>query len=108
MRRTLRAAAQALRQGVPVAVEAVRVVRRQLRRLRLEEADAPAARVPEAVDAADAGPEDGAGGEREGLASALGVDVAGDYRVALLERVVVQLCGAAGLVLDHEQLVQHG
>src|SRR3954462_1199591 len=101
MRRTLRAAAQALGEVVPVAVEAVGVVRRQLGRLRLEEAHAPAARVPEAVDAPDAGPEDVARVQREALAVSLRVDLAGDDRVALLERVVVELGRAAGLVLDH-------
>src|SRR3954451_18221916 len=108
MRRTLRAAVQALGEIVPVAVEAVGVVGRQLRRLRLEEADAPAARVPEAVDAPDAGPEDVAGVQGEALAVGLGVDVAGDDRVALLERMVVELGRATRLLLDHEQLVQDG
>src|SRR3954447_22610447 len=89
MRRTLRAVAQALRQVVPVAVEAVRVVGRQLRRLRLEEAHARAALVPEPVHAPDAGPEHVAGMQREALAVGLRVDLARDDRVALLERVVV-------------------
>src|SRR4029078_10441969 len=95
MRPRLRSAAEALGQVVPVAVEAVGVVGRELRGLRLEEADPRPARVPEAVDAGGAGPEDVAGVEREALAVGLRLDLAGDDRVALLERVVVQLGGAA-------------
>ena len=51
---------------------------------------------------ADAGEHDVAGAERVALAVELGLDLALEEEVRLLERVVVRLGGAAGLVVDGE------
>ena len=60
------------------------------------------------MDAADARPEHVAGAQEDRLAVGERLDLALEDVVRLLERMVVRLRDAAGLVLHHEHRVQHG
>jgi hypothetical protein len=58
------------------------------------------------VHAPDAGEDDVACAERVGLSVQLGLDLAREKEVRLLERMVVRLCGSADLVVHREQRQQ--
>ena len=80
---------------LPAAHPAVGLAGRGLRGLGLDPADAFRPVVPEPVDRPDTGEHDVAGVQRVALAVELGLDLAGEEDVGLLERVVVRLRGAA-------------
>ena len=81
---------------------------RRLRRLGLDPAHATGAGVEEAVGGADAREDDVAGADGVDLAVQLRLDLAVEEEVGLLERVVVDLRGAARLVVDGEHREQLG
>jgi hypothetical protein len=60
------------------------------------------------VDAADAGPEGVARSEDVALGVGLRLDLSFEDHVRLHERVVLEMCHAAGPVFDHEHRVQLG
>src|SRR4051794_16648858 len=71
-------------------------------RLRLDPPDATIARVEEGVGRSHTGEDDVAGTERDLLAVQDALDLAIEEEVGLLERMVVDLGGATGLVVDGE------
>src|SRR3954451_6826783 len=102
------AGAERVLEPLPCLRPPIRMATRRLRRLRLDPADPLRAGVVEAVDAADAGEDDVARPKRRRLAVELGLDLAGQEEVRLLERVVVRLRRAADLVVDREDREQVG
>src|SRR5215469_1559650 len=99
---------QQVGQVLPVAREPVGMPARRLRRLSLEPAHRPLARVGKAVHAADAGPGDVTDFEPIAFTVELGVGGAFDNQVGLLERMIVLACLAVRVVLHHEHGRQLG
>src|SRR3954452_2271481 len=88
--------------ALPGIDPAIRVPGGRLWSLRLDPPNATFARVEEAVGRADASEDDVAGTERDGLAVEDALDLAVKEEVGLLERMVMDLGGATGLVVDGE------
>src|SRR5215472_1849433 len=95
-------------QVLPVTRQPVGMPARRLRRLSLEPAHRPIARVGKAVHAADAGPRDVTDFEPIAFTVELGVSGAFENQVGLLERMIVLAGLAVRVVLHHEHRGQLG